>query len=264
MLFSLSEDANGSLIQRLEESNKDLRELLGHGLRMESLRVPKKSSSNAKYYDRIHEYAKSLYHIFRQSFTTWPCGCSVPHKANLRLEARQESVGNVESGSNIHFNVLFSFDADLIKAGLLPWNWRETWIEPMDYSDNTDLALANLTLSGRKKVSFAPAITRPSNTNGGRVIQLKRIDCLCHAMTTQDPRDEACLGVLVDELQRQHRISVRDGSTWENGTQAISLRTLLDDAIKLEKRQRLALGVKLASSLLQLHQTVSNLIASHQ
>lgn len=170
----------------------------------------------------------------------------------------------VQSGSNIHFNVLFSFDADLIKAGLLPWSWRETWIEPMDYSDNTDLPLANLSFSGRKKVSFAPAITRPSNPNDERPIQLKRIDCLCHAITTQIPRDEACLGVLVDELQRQHRISVRDGSTWENGTQAVSLRSLLNDATKLEKRQRLALGVKLASSLLQLHQTVSNRIALYQ
>lgn len=267
MLFSLSEDGNDSLIQRLEKGNKDLGELLGHGLRMESLRLPKKSSSNANHYTRVQECAKSLYNIFKQSFTTWSCGCSVPHKANLRLETRQENVKDVDSGSSISFNVLFSFDSESTGATLLPWNWRETRIEPMDQDENADLPTDNFSLKakgGRKTVSFAPAYTKTTKSSEESIIQLKRIDCLCQAMAGQIPRDETCLGILVDELQRQHRLSVRDPTTWENGTQAISLKSLLGEATKLEKRQRLALGVKLASSLLQLHQTVSSLIASYQ
>ena len=260
MLFTLSDTANEMLIQRLEQSNVDLRDLLGHGLRMESLRVPKKPSTNAKYYERIHDCAKSLYNTLRQSFTTWPCGCSMPHKANLRLETRQPSIEPSDKDTAFHFNVVFSFEADIGTAAPLPWNWRETKIELVNQLDQTDLPLEKLSLTSkhrRKRVAFAPTEPRSIERTEDALYSLQRIDCLCKAMQGEISRNQRFLGVLVDELQRHHRISVKEGGAWGNKTNTVSLNNLLTGPAQIEKRERLALGVKLASTLLQLQRTVS-------
>lgn len=258
MLFTLSDTTNDALIQRLEQSNVDLRDLLGHGLRMESLRVPKKPSNNAKYYERIHDCAKSLYNTLRQSFTTWPCGCSIPHKANLRLETRRPNIESSDTVSAFHFNVVFSFEADIGTADRLPWNWRETKIEPVDHLGQIDLPLESLSLTSnnrRKRVAFAePKSIEPKEDV---LYSLQRIDCLCKAMNGEISRDQRYLGVLVDQLQRHHRISIKDGGVWGNRTNTVSLDNLLTGPAQVEKRERLALGVKLASTLLQLQRTVS-------
>ena len=260
MLFTLSDTTNETFIQRLEQSNVDLRDLLGHGLRMESLRVPKKPSNNVKYYERIHDCAKSLYNTLRQSFTTWPCGCSIPHRANLRLETRQPNIEPPDTPSAFHFNVVFSFEADIGTADHLPWNWRETKIEPVDHLDQTDIPLESLSLTSnnrRKRVAFAPMEPKSIERKEDALYSLRRIDGLCKAMNSGIPRDQRYLGVLVDELQRHHRISIKDRGGWGNKTKTVSLNNLLTGPAQVEKRERLALGVKLASTLLQLQRTVS-------
>lgn len=63
-----------------------------------------------------------------------------------------------------------------------------------------------------------------------------------------------CLGVLIDDLKRQHRISITDMPAGKDSMSTVSLKTLLAQTA-LEKKDRLILGVKLASTLLQLHKT---------
>ena len=243
---------------------------------METLRVPK-AAGNAKSYDRIHECAKSLYNTLKQTFM-WPCGCAVPHKANLRLEIRDKT-SKIAAPSDVQFNVLFSFDTDHGTARALPWNWCETRIERIEHkSPEATLSMASLSLvanSGRKKVAFASTDEPASATKATLQTPdtLKAIDCLCTAMNVQF-QNEAYLGILVDETQRQHRITIRGQTRQDNAMQTVSLKTLLKHSIQLEKRERLALGVKLASvrvydfpmlsadreclqTLLQLHRTVS-------
>ena len=227
---------------------------------MESLRVPKKPSNHAKYYERIQNCAKSLYNTLKQSFTTWPCGCSIPHKANLRLETRQPNIESSNTASAFHFNVVFSFEADISTVDRLPWNWRDTKIEPVDHHGQTDLPLESLSLTSnnrRKRVAFAPTELRSIERKGDALYSLQRIDCLCKAMNAEISRDQRYLGVLVDELQRHHRVSIKDGGVWGNKTNTVSLNNLLTGPAQVEKRDRLALGVKLASTLLQLQRTVS-------
>ena len=72
------------------------------------------------------------------------------------------------------------------------------------------------------------------------------IDCLCKAMNTHI-QGETCLGVLADEMQRQHRITIRDKGPSGNVAETVSLASLLSDPTRLEKRDRLAMGVKFAS-----------------
>ena len=260
MLFTLSDTTNEKLIQRLEQSNLDLQVLLSHGLRMESLRVPKKPSNDVKYYERIHDCAKSLYNTLMQSFTTWPCGCSIPHQANLRLETRQPNLQPLDTASAFHFNVVFSFEAEMGTLDRLPRNWRDTKIEPVDDLGQTDLPLQSLSLTSnnrRKRVAFTAMEPETTERKQDETCSLRRIDCLCKAMSSEMPSDQRYLGVLVDELQRQHRISIKDEGVWGSKTNTVSLNNLLTGPAQVEKRERLALGVKLASTLLQLQRTVS-------
>lgn len=70
----------------------------------------------------------------------------------------------------------------------------------------------------------------------------------------QKANETSCLGVLVDDLERQHRISITDASVRRNPLETVSLKTLFAQTA-LEKKDRLILGIKLASTLLQLHRT---------
>jgi hypothetical protein len=81
---TLAEEKNEELLKRLEKNNRDFGDLLGHHRRMESLNVPK-SAINAKRYDRVRKQASCLYYSLNWTFTQ-PCGCQLPHTANLQLE----------------------------------------------------------------------------------------------------------------------------------------------------------------------------------
>ena len=230
---------------------------------MESLKVSKRSSYNARYYERIHECAKSLYNILRHSFTSWPCGCAVPHKANLRLEARQQDLDRSDTAGNINFNVVFSFETEVMTAGSLPWTWCETTIETFCHKDKTTMSKADpdsTSKQGRKKVAFASLEIDSRRIKEDQSEKLPTIDRLCEAINTRTKHHQGCLGILGDQVSRHHRITITKASNNEKIAHTISLMNLLTGASQLERRERLALGVKLASTLLQLHQTVSDSI----
>ena len=223
---------------------------------MESLRVSK-PAGNAKYYERIQESARGLYNILKQTFTR-PCGCSIPHKASLRLQRRQQN-SNPGLPLEIQFNVLFSFETHHSMAGSVPWNWREAEIESSEHVHHeNNPTSAN---APRKRVMFAPAkVPDVAQKVKDLSLQTNKIDCLCMAMNTR-VQHKQCLGVLVDEMQRQHRVTVRDRPYPDDATHTVSLKSLLNDPTRLEKRDRLVLGVKLASvSPLCVHYLGYNLI----
>lgn len=60
----------------------------------------------------------------------------MPHKANLRLEARGVGDYLVSAHTQLslpaRFRFVFSFDAKPQTKALPPWNWHETDIEPLD------------------------------------------------------------------------------------------------------------------------------------
>ena len=118
----------------MDKNNKDLGDLLGHSVRMAAMR-PSKASNNVKHYERVRDHAKNLYNNLKQSFEM-PCGCSLPHYANLRLDARKDGVNPMtriehEEILDICFNVLFSHQPNQEKPSSMPRWWRETIIEPV-------------------------------------------------------------------------------------------------------------------------------------
>ena len=104
-----------------------------------------------------------------------------------------------------------------------------------------------MTSHTRKRVMFAPATVQDvaQNTITSTVLP-DRIDCLCKAMNNHI-QGETCLGILVDEMQRHHRITIKDQAPRSNVAETVSLTSLLSDPTQLEKRDRLAMGVKFAS-----------------
>ena len=112
-----------------------------------------------------------------------------------------------------------------------------------------------------KKVSFVfedpslPEEVTPSNplqTNADLSSESRNIEGLCEAMI--DVHERSCLGVLTDRDEKRHRLSIIGASSGKDALETISLQELLGQA-PLGLEERLVLGVKLASTLLQLHNT---------
>lgn len=125
----------------MEKDNKNLAVLLGHSQRMEAMIIPK-SATIAKKYERIGDHSRRLYNILKQSLTL-PCGCSIPHNASLRLEARNsgEPAQTHEEYPDLCFNVLFFFETDRYMPHIVPpWNWRETKIEAINDTDSQEIS----------------------------------------------------------------------------------------------------------------------------
>lgn len=148
----------------MEKDNKDLADLLGHSQRMEAMIIPK-SATVAKRYERIGDQARSLYNILKQSLT-WPCGCSIPHNASLRLEARS-SRGPApirEEYSDLCFNVLFFFDTDQsMPQNIPPWNWRETKIEATNDTNPHQISMENEPSFKETQIQDATSFTTAKN-----------------------------------------------------------------------------------------------------
>ena len=80
----------------------------------------------------------------------------------------------------------------------------------------------------------------------------ERIESLCRAML--GPLNLPYLGIIVDDHKKQHRILVTKASHSTDTLRTVSLKSLLAQGLP-KKKDRLILGVKLTSSLLQLHNT---------
>ena len=112
--------------------------------------------------------------------------------------------------------------------------------------------------SGRKRVTFAqstppakpPVPGERQSPDEEASVMTENIQCLCLAMLNSSR--EPCLGILGDELEKHHRISIT--KTWTKPMETISLSDMIANS-GLLMRERLVLGIKLASNLLQLHST---------
>ena len=80
----------------------------------------------------------------------------------------------------------------------------------------------------------------------------ERIESLCRAML--DPLNLPFLGIIVDDHEKQHRILINKASQSTDTLRTVSLKSLLAQGLP-KKKDRLILGAKLTSSLLQLHNT---------
>lgn len=168
----------------------------------------------------------------------------MPHNASLRLEYRN-GVEVALDTRNICFTVLFFFESGQVEEP--PWNWRETTIKPLSINLLQTEAGASF---GASAIVQGNTSDPTGSTNEGASVMSENIQCLCLAMLNSSRKP--CLGILGDELEKHHRISIT--KTWTKPIEKISLSDMLANS-DLLMRERLVLGIKLASNLLQLHST---------
>lgn len=90
--------------------------------------------------------------------------------------------------------------------------------------------------------------TLPRNTT-------EQIENLCLAIQRAN-NGLACLGVLIDKSDRRYRVwQLKTPSLTSELTEVLSLESLLSQPGALKKKDRLILGVQLASTVMQLHTT---------
>ena len=321
--LSLDDKDTNQLLSIMEKNNKDIRSLVGDCSYINSIRPPK-TTSNAKRYRDIQNHAKCLYNVLKHHFAdSHASSCAAPHTANLILEHRNGAKAVwPKHRKKLSFSIIFSFETSQSSRSIEPpWYWRETEIQPLEFSQSqdqantrrsardTDVALgpratvgssdasamiaatgislaafggpkdldhsfsqsstsargaahAKSSLSARsKKVSFSLTGQSKSQGAASRDLLLSQgvsapeaqpIQDLCKTMLDAEPA--SCIGVLVDERERSHRVSITKLSSGKNLIQTVSLQELLAQDL-LGKRERLILGVKLASTLLQLINT---------
>lgn len=156
--FCFGKEKHEKLLKEMNENNRNIADLVDHVRSMEPIKT--RFSPSARTYSRIQDHARGLYSILKRGFTQ-SCGCSIPHHANLRLETRSSP----SPSSNPSFNVLFSFEIESDTAQTLPWNWRETRIEPINDTDDQDASdecssiIAHTSTSAISKADGSPKVT---------------------------------------------------------------------------------------------------------
>ena len=117
----------------MDKDNSDLENLTKNSIDLEPIRL---SRNEIDSFVKIRDHLASLHDTL--ALGSWACNCAVPHRANLRLEARSNTAKAAKMASkDIKFGVVFSFETTTASTGL-PWNWRETEIVPSENTEDDD------------------------------------------------------------------------------------------------------------------------------
>ncbi|KAF8424837.1 hypothetical protein EV426DRAFT_597389 [Tirmania nivea] len=129
---------------------------------------------------------------------------------------------------------------------------------PSNVSDETEMPVrlvkqVKFSLENQVDTTWEETAFKPTT-------EFEAIQCLCSAIH-QAPEAHTCLGLLVGDDRMKHRIWVPKSEGVSRSihgpslTQIVSLAEMLLNWPKPSKKERLKLGVNLASSVLQLHET---------
>ena len=193
------------------------------------------------HYERIRRHAIELFEIFQANLSTSViCKCVLGHTVNMKLEFRSARI----TAKRLFFRTLFTFDR--AEPNLTPpYNWREVEIEPL-----LSARLCHETISHKAVNLFADSST--VQTADSTSSELPNI-----CTVIKGPIQSGWLGYLANSQGCRHRIRVLaldQISAALETIQTISLAAVLDHReFRLVHRYRL--GLKLASSVMQLHTT---------
>lgn len=113
----------------------------------------------------------------------------------------------------------------------------------------------NITRTPSPEPRSASSLHNPQPQNVPPKVAAKIIHDFCQSIQNPD-YDDSCLGILVDDEERKHRVSLATTALRNHQPgRTISLEALLSSRFPLPRRERLVLGVKLASTVMQLHNT---------
>lgn len=230
--------------------------LLGQQAKVKPSRA-KEAARYAIFYANVQRHARILYQTIKNNFGR-QCGCRNMHGMKLRLEARFKERGPPTASTStagLDFRVLFFLESPERRP--LPWNWKETIIRP---------APENITVRN---------FSRPGHNRLHSAMDLEINELCTKLCADQFPNlgaDHIHLGVLVGGTRNETRLQMElTGISFDTEPSPVSLLELLsiDDSMQQQeesqredfrrrefrREDRLVLGLKLASSTLQLSRT---------
>lgn len=195
------------------------------------------SRRSTKHYVRIRSHAIDLYEIFQTKFpASSSCNCMLRHDVNMKLEFRSAKT----TAKGLYFHAVFTSNIAFPSR-----NWREIEMEPWK-TDETKLCQDT---ERHAQVRFADP---PSQTASNYEV----ISDLC-ATIIEPSSSRDWLGFIASEKGRQHRIRSMEYHQrlldFKNIDTVSLAQVLHDNSFRQEQRSRL--GLKLASSVMQLHTT---------
>ncbi|KAF8244015.1 hypothetical protein K440DRAFT_636555 [Wilcoxina mikolae CBS 423.85] len=238
-------------------------------------------SRTAEHYNRIRTHARSLYGVFEDRFRNALCPCNPPHNASLRL--RRVPMNRAEDR---RLGVLFDSDShacalefdheslaitcesklcpieDAFRSNSQAGSRFVNFIDSIKQAAKPKRSVSFRDLSNETAISEEQQFPTPQiSTDTATIANPKQIEDLCAAIkqAASGRSVTTCIGVLIDEcngLRHLHRIWLPTPrpplSTYLRET--VSLETLLTMQC-VEKKERLELGVQLASAVMQLHKS---------
>ncbi|KAJ5556262.1 hypothetical protein N7494_000177 [Penicillium frequentans] len=193
------------------------------------------------HYERIRRHAIELFEIFQASLSTsMVCKCVLGHTVNMKLEFRSAGI----TAKRLFFRTIFTFDR--AEPNLTPpYNWRELEIEPL-----LSTRLCHDTVSHKAVDSLAEPSTIQTVDSAS-----SELPNICTVI--KGPVQSGWLGYLANDQGCRHRIRVLALDQIPAALQTIqtvSLAAILDHR-EFRQEHRYRLGLKLASSVMQLHTT---------
>ncbi|CAG8386127.1 unnamed protein product [Penicillium salamii] len=236
IVLVLKADGIAAHLQRTSKLNADLALLTQqHQYIITTGRVARK---NTKQYQWIRSHAIDLYDILQSTFPATPnCNCPLRHDVNLNLEFRSAKI----AVQRLSFRTIFTAESPLFALQ----NWCEIEIEPLEKN-----SITHCRDPGRPvQINIAPS------SSSENISQVQPVLDLCNSIR-DTVYSKRCLGLIGNSPEKQHRIWTTNNPLKPafHTIHTISLAEVLKNT-KFRQEQRARLGLKLASSVMQLHTT---------
>ncbi|KAL4922422.1 hypothetical protein BDW62DRAFT_52832 [Aspergillus aurantiobrunneus] len=223
---------------------------------------------STRHYKRIMKHAMDLHHTLNKKFPTPPsCHCTRHHEVSIRLEFRSAK----QSGKSTSFHAIFTLAVpNSLHGPATPW--REIELDDWDSDEKMQVMSGQEStqqqtqswklpfLQGRKSPSRKVGFLVGTNSHKGKPTNSKceEIQDLCLLITAPKTSSE-WLGYITDGQTRKHRLrDIHQQQTINvagGRPRTISLAQALINHGPPNRELRSTLGLKLASSVMQLHST---------
>ncbi len=269
------------LIQKIKSANTDLLLFVDAGRHLAAKRQKRHRSMSDLDFKRIRSEARSIYNVCVKK--SWICTCRNRHVAHLGLEPRPwhvEEGHGAQEEQRYRYQVLLWNEAT--SAAVSRWSQKQIVIEPLEQSRllqkpqiedrTTKIGDRPSIKSGKaKEVRFADNLQEklqistqgqvaPSHDSMANSVHI--LD-LCDALAKSEKVNK-CIGFLLDNESRYNvycQAIFHDTPSHGFAISKITLQEALENCQKgqretfMSRRNRLYLGVVIASSVLQLHGT---------
>lgn len=116
-----------NLVKEIDSDIYKIAMLTTKNIELGPQRLDRERRKNSQFWLNVRDHAKRIFDILEYQWPT-KCTCQHHHRADLRLEVRENECDGAEG---VRFGCLFSTDSNSNAACAVPWNWRDVEIEPL-------------------------------------------------------------------------------------------------------------------------------------